>query len=443
MNDSKNEIAWAQLFKKYKIDETIKQRGWYIVHAKDMNEFREARLMTKFDHRFQLPKTLSDRKLSVLPISRGSYVLSDFELFENFDQKADSDIAEFTIPSYIESLDFSTITSESLAINCAYVSGIIADFVQDDLVPAVAGRMSSGTFDFDVKRIGQENSFLNVEVQNAQIEIDGGYEGVASLNLIEAKNNLSEDFLIRQLYYPYRLWQNKVHKIVRPIFLVYTNGTFHFREYQFDDLTNYNSITLIREKRYRLKNQADRKLNVETIQKILCSVVIVDEPTTVPLPQADSFDRVINLCEILYNNTDEDYTKGALSRNYDFKERDSFDMRQVDYYTNAAIYLGFVKKTAKAEGVVFELTDAGVSLFRTGSIVDRQLKFIEAILSHGAFNRTLKLYFQKAEMPTREEVVRIMKDCGVHNIKSEETFTRRAGTILSWLKWILGMADYE
>lgn len=117
------------------------------------------------------------------------------KLLKNLIESPELDIIEFAIPSYIESLDFSTITSEALAINCAYVSQIISDFTQDEnLVPTISGRMSSQSFNFNIRQLGKEDSFLHVDVQNAQIEIDGGYEGVTSLNLIEAKNNLSSDF---------------------------------------------------------------------------------------------------------------------------------------------------------------------------------------------------------------------------------------------------------
>lgn len=444
MSDSKNESAWAQLFEKYNIDGAISRDGQYIISSKVINEFREARLMTKFDHRFQLPKTLSDRQLSILPISRGGYIISKIETFENFIETPNLDITEFAIPSHIESLDFSTITSEALAINCAYVSRIIEDFTQDEnLVPTVSGRMGSQAFSFKVRKFGEKNLFLDVDVQNAQVEIDGGYEGATSLNLIEAKNNLSSDFLIRQLYYPYRLWQGRIMKKIRLIFLTYTNGIFHLREYQFNELCNYNSIVLIKEKKYRLKDTSEQLLNIETIQEILKSISIVDEPTNVPFPQADSFERIINFCEILYNNIDEDYTKEALSCNYDFKEKDSFDMRQVDYYTNAAIYLNLVKKSQVNDKTVFELTDVGLSLFKTGSIVERQLKFIKSILAHRAFNRTLALYIQKAEEPTKDEIVRIMKTSNLYNINSETTFRRRASTVLSWVNWILGIIEEE
>lgn len=444
MSDSKNENAWNQLFVQYNIEDEINRNGQYIIKSKDINTFREARLMTKFDHRFQLPKALSNRHLSILPVSRGSYVISDIETFESFTENPNLDITEVTIPSYIESLDFSTITSEALAINCAYASQILADFTQDEnLIPTVSGRMSSHMFDFTIQKVGKNNSFLYVNVQNAQIEIDGGYEGISALNLIEAKNSLYSDFLIRQLYYPYRLWQGKIEKKVRPIFLTYTNGIFHLREYRFSDPLKYNSIVLVKEKKYRLKDFSEQMLNIEMIQNLSRTVPIVEEPTTVPFPQADSFERIINFCEILYNNTGEAYTKEDLSVNYDFKERDSFEMRQVDYYTNAAIYLGFVKKVDVNDKQVFELTDAGDALFGTNSIVERQVKFIKTILAHGVFNKTLALYLQKSEKPTKDEIVEIMKESHLYKVNSESTFRRRASTVLSWVDWILGVVENE
>ena len=56
MSDSKNDIAWEKLFIKYKILEQITKAGHFEISASKINEFREARLMTKFDHKSQLPK---------------------------------------------------------------------------------------------------------------------------------------------------------------------------------------------------------------------------------------------------------------------------------------------------------------------------------------------------------------------------------------------------
>lgn len=438
MAESKNETGWIKLFEDHKIIESIQKDGSFIIDSKKINVEREARLMAKIDHSFQLPKIFSDNNLSILPISRGAYIISDIKTFSDF-TPCDDPIIDFRFPEYIESLDYKNITSEAVAINGAYVSGIIEDFTQDKLLlPTVNGRMSSQAFNFNIHRNPPKSDILSIVVEKSQIEIDAGFEGLNSLNLIEAKNTISSDFIIRQLYYPYRLWESKISKLVRPMFLTYTNGIFHMREYVFDDLINYNSIRLINQKRYRIKDNTSLVINTETIQKLIHNSNITPEPI-IPFPQADSFERIINLCEILGNKIS--LTKDELILEYDFKLGDTFDKRQVDYYTNAARYLGFAKKGLNENTeVCFCLSQSGKNLFDL-SIKERQIEFSKTILSHLVFNRVLSLYFKQAEIPSKNQVVEIMKECNLHKIDSEDTFKRRASTILSWLNWILDLIE--
>ncbi|MBL7719552.1 MAG: hypothetical protein JNL72_11995 [Flavipsychrobacter sp.] len=250
MSDSKNNTAWEQLFAKHNIVENVLSKGHYIISSSDINKFREARLMTKFDHESQLPRLFSKNNLSILPISRGSYIISTFEAFKQFDSE-EIPVTKIDFPYFLESLNYKEINSEATAINCAFVSGMLADFISDiDLNPTVSGRMSSQSFKFN---INCSNTILNISVENSQIEIDGGYESTHALNLIEAKNYISKDFLIRQLYYPFRLWSSRITKKIRNIFLTYTNGIFHFREYKFTDVNHYNSLRLVNQKKYIFK----------------------------------------------------------------------------------------------------------------------------------------------------------------------------------------------
>ena len=205
--------------------------------------------MAKFDHKSQLPEIFKEYSLSILPITRGNYIISQFEAYKSFEE-INTEITKVTFPDHIESIDYESITSESMAINCAYVSGIIADFMEDEkILPVVSGRMSSLEFEFSINHNKQDTK-LPIKVSNSQIEIDGGYEGIETLALIEAKNSISDDFLIRQLYYPYRLWSNKVSKKVKPIFMTYSNDIFSFYEYDFKELENYNSLVLVKQKNY-------------------------------------------------------------------------------------------------------------------------------------------------------------------------------------------------
>ena len=110
---------------------------------------------------------------------------------------------------------------------------MFADFLNEEtLYPTVSGRMGSGRFNFDILN-SRTGTFFNMQINNSQIEIDAAFEGIASLALIEAKRDLSADFLIRQLYYPYRVWENRLSKKVKPIFLVYSNGIYRLYEYEF------------------------------------------------------------------------------------------------------------------------------------------------------------------------------------------------------------------
>lgn len=425
MSKSKNDLAWEQLFNKHNIVSEIAKNGYYEISSSSINKFREARLMTKFDFKSQLPQLFSENSLSILPISRGNYIISTFETFEEFDTD-EVEITRIEFPSFIESIDYNNISSESTALNCAFISGIIEDFAEDDeLKPTVNGRMSSGNFNFSITT---KSSPLNIIVDRSQLEIDGGYEGINFLSLIEAKNSISKDFLIRQIFYPFRLWKNKISKPIKNLFLTYTNGIFHFREYIFTNSNHYNSIQLVKQKKYVIYDGA---INLEIIQQTLNEVQIVPEPE-IPFPQADSFDRVINLCELLNDNTF--LSKENITENYDF------DKRQTNYYTDAGRYLGLVDKRNEDGEIRYYLSSLGEKLFKF-SIAKRQIEFTKTILSHLAFNKTLLLYFEKASSPNKEEIVQIMKTSNLYNIDSESTFRRRASTVSSWINWILDLIE--
>ena len=234
-----------------------------------------------------------------------------------------------------------------------------------------------------------------------------------------------------------------MHKTVKPVFFEYSNGIFCLREYVFNDLNHYNSLSLVRQKKYRLRD-ADVHINTQTLQDLLQSTTSVPEPTNVPFPQADSFERVINLCEVLFNRDYDLFTKEVLNYDMDFTGQDSFTSRQVDYYTNAAIYLGLVRKIEtgiRSEPDWFELTEEGRVALSTKSINARQILFIRAIISHQAFARVLRLYLDTAETPTKEEIVSIMRECELRNMNTDSMFRRRASTVKSWIEWIMRTMD--
>lgn len=432
MSNSKNDSAWEKIFKKHEILDRISKEGRVEITATEINEFREARLMTKFDHRSQLPKLFVCRSLSILPISRGNYVIGAFETFCDFTDD-DIEISPIEHPIYLESLDYRDITSEATAINYAFASRILHDFTsEENLLPTVSGRMSSSSFSFEISLHDSKSLFL-VDVNNSQVEIDGGYEGDNSLTLIEAKNYISNDFLIRQLYYPFKLWSEKIRKRIRPVFLTYSNGIFHLREYAFCDVNHYNSLVLIRQKKYAVQ---ERSLNIEVLYQILDTTKSVKEPE-IPFPQADSFERVINLCELIKQN--QIMSKEQYLQDFDFG---AIDPRQHDYYTNAARYLDLVDKSKDpiTKQICFSLSKIGHKVM-SASLIERQKEFIKLIVSHTVFKQALGLHLDKAEMPDKETIVEIMKRSKLYKVDSNSTYYRRASTVIGWINWIISQTE--
>lgn len=425
-NASLNDSAWEQLFNKYDILNCVERDGLFNISADQIKEFREPRLMAKFDHTVNLPRLFLDNKLAILPISRGDYVISHFDAYHKFEPDS-SPVVKVTLPSYIQSLDSGNIPSEAIALNCAAASGIIADFMEDsDIVATVFGRMGSGEFSFNIGNTKTETVHL-INVKNSQIEIDAAYEGIASLALFEAKRDLSEDFLIRQLYYPFRVWRSRITKPVKPVFLVYSNGIYRLYEYMFDDPNNYSSLRLVKQKKYSIE---DTSISMSDIQATLESTAIVSEPV-LPFPQADNFERIINLCELV--STQE------LSRT-DVTEQYDFDARQTNYYTDAARYLGLVNKRKENGTPLYSISEEGKRILNLG-FKQRQLAYCGIILSHKAFNMTLRQYLNNGVMPSTDDIVGIMKQSNLYKVESESTFVRRSSSVKGWINWIISLIN--
>ena len=420
-----NKEAWKLLFEKYNILEEINKNGFFKITAKEINEYREARLMTKFDNSANLPDIFKDNDLAILPITSNSYMIAKFQPYIKFEKTEDEEIEKINFPSHIQSLDYNNITSEALAINCAYITQILEHFLdEEDLFPTINGKMGSGNFEFKINKKENEEEFIKVSVQNSRIEIDGGFEGVNSLALIEAKNVISDDFMVRQLYYPYRLKKKKINKPVRTIYMVYSNGIFNVYEYKFENDEDYSSIKFVKSKRYSIE---DTEIDFSDIEEIYNDVKKFDEEPKIAFPQADSFERVINLCELLL---EEPRTKNEITENY------AFDSRQTNYYTDAGRYLGLIKKYKDNKKIVFELTETGRKILNL-RYKQRQLEFVKLILNHKAFYDYLRVYFEHSEQPTTLDTIEIMKQCNLYNIKKESTYKRRSSTIRGWIEWIL------
>lgn len=380
--------------------------------------------MTKFDHKVNLPAIFAANHLSILPITRGDYMISSFSAYNEFDDP-DAEAQRVSIPAHLQSLMPQFLVSEAIALNCANACGILKDFLEDDgLVPTVSGRMSSGSFGFDIETL---SGVKHVDVNNSQIEIDAAYEGLESLSLFEAKRDLADDFLIRQLYYPFRVWSGRVTKRIKPVFLIFSNGVFNLYQYQFEDPQNYNSLRLVRRKNYVIS----AKISLTDIENILRTVPPAREPD-ISFPQADRMSRIVNLIELLNGNP---MTKQDTTSEY------AFDERQTNYYTDAGRYLGLIDKSRDGEGnILFQLSALGRHIMKL-EYRERQLAIVTRILAHRVFGETMKRYLQCKEMPDKKTVIQIMKNAGLYHVEADSTYFRRSGTVICWLNWILKLVD--
>lgn len=429
--------AWEKLIEKYNIIDKIKKDGAFYITAKQIGEFKEPRLMAKWDSSEALPKVFKHNNINILPVSRGEYVLSDFKLYEPIPELGQRDVEMLQVerPMY-DSIDIENITSESNAIHVLILSKILDDFLsEDDNVSTFSGRMSTGVFSFYVDR--HRGTSLNVNVNKAQCEIDGGVENSNSVVILEAKNVVRSDFHIRQLYYPYRLWKNKVNKPIRLVFLIYSNQIYRLFEYRFTDIKNYSSIELVRTKNYSLQDTDISLLDLYNVYEN--THVNYDDnmkKSNTPFIQANSFEKLISILEIL---CEESKTKDEISNIM------QFDLRQAGYYFNAGKYLGLLKKILvkeEAEGKIRNftkicLTSLGKEVMKL-NYKERQLKLVSFILEHKIFRKLFFITYDGGKMPDKKEIIKIMKK---NNVCGDGQIERRSSTVESWLKWIFSLPN--
>jgi len=403
---------WETIFKKYDILDKIKKTGFFEITADEIKEYKEPRLMTKFDNSNSRPKIFKENRLGILPIDNGKYVIGQFNLYEKLPEDHEAGlIKEMIIPDYLESIDLDNIYSENNALNVALLSGMISDIVGEDLFETISGRMRSSEFQFTVEG---DFSSTDLDVLKPQIEIDGGYEGKNKIVVIEAKNNDPDDFIIRQLYYPYRFWQAKVEKEIVPIFFTYKNGVYSFYVYKFEDANKYNSISLVQTHTYRIIYNKKNKISLSEIQE-------VEENNEIPFPQADAFNKIK---EIIVLVGDQINTAQDIANFYDITPR------QGNYYLSAAKYLGIIEGRKK-----YFLTDFGEKLYNI-DFKKRDLPLSKQILCHKPFSEVMKRYIESNEIPKKDEIITIMKNIGINTSDNIEVINRRASTIRGWIEWI-------
>lgn len=428
---NKNE-AWEELFRRHRILEQVEQRGACQISAGEINELHEARLMTKFDHYVQLPEVFKRNYLTIQPNTRGTYLVGRFDSYQKVSDDPSIPVEGLPFPRRIETINPANLYSESAVLMCAYYTGIIDGVLGREMMLTAFGRMSAGSFDYRIRN-NQTGELHEIRVEGAQMEIDAGFEGDDTFAIVEAKNEAVTDFHVRQLYYPYRAWLDRLartRKRIVPVFLSYSNANsvFSLHVFRFSEPQLYNSIELVEQRKFQVVPSGIER---GTILEALGRSKVKPEPAGIPFPQADSFERVVDLLAQLYG------AGGTLSKDYVTSNYD-FDPRQTQYYAQAAAYLGLAeRRRSGGQGVTYSLTRRGASVMSRHPQA-RNLALVECMLERNVLNRALRIYFESAQRPSSEQVEEIMR--GARLGLSGKTIPRRAKTVLRWLDWIKTLA---
>lgn len=428
----KTNAAWeAYLNANPWIEQKIIKSGFCEVTADSIKKFREPRLMTKHDSNDGVPKPLSDRGLNVLSASRRSYYLGDLEVFEAFPDTSGLKPEFCDLPGY-ETLDIEHISSESNAINALVIGGILDRFLNEyDTVETFSGRMGTGSFGFEIAR--RNGTHAHLDVKNAQLEIDGGFENDHSVIIMEAKNVIHSDFNVRQLYYPFRKYSSLVSKPIRLVFSQYTNLTYNLFEYEFTEPMDFSSIRLLQMASYTFEEDnitADDVWWTWNNTKVLYS----DDYRTsrpIPFPQADKIDRIFALMEFLSG-----YPDGASTDK--ITEFMGTVERQAAYYPSAGIYLGLFERPRKG---MTALTKRALELLGFKRRSDRLLKLASFIFEHKIFHDLYGMSIKNGSIPEKQEIVHAMSELYVIKGTSDSMLYRRASTVAAWLKWLFDLPN--
>lgn len=424
---------WEQAFEELDIDNQISKVGYYLID-KDyiktgLDEKFEPRLVTKFDTSLDLPQRFREKesiKYSILPYSKsGTYSIVPFDIYKELDVdfKFGMKIHKLETPDFLITVNKEKITSEANAINMAHISGMFHHFLDEDkLYSTVSGRMRSKAWSYKVT--SYEKS-IELHVDSTQMEIDGSLESKNTFTIIEAKNKVNKDFLVRQLYFPYRDFYEKIgtKKRIRNVFMIYNSGIYILLEYIFKDPYNISSIELVNKQYYTIGNLFSRNELIEVLEKTSNTI----EPLKV-FPQANDLYKVLNALEIISNDCEnEEATTKLIARAFSFHER------QGAYYKQALCFLGLVTNekysSITKKGELFLRSDFNKKieiLIETlaSDLGIREIIYDLIILDKDFVKSSYEEYF-----------------LGKYKMDSVVTVRRRLDTIRAWVEWLKSVIE--
>lgn len=414
MTMNKTFALWEMVFESKQFDLS---KDLHFVTADEIKSITksEPRIMAKMDSSKDLPDIFKRNGYFLLPVKNGKYAIVRGNGFHILEQRGE-------IEDRVSRIKFSLTTagrgsSEMQYLDYSFNSGVLEKMIGvEPLYQSIRGREFSKEFTFHVNK-------TLLEVSSVQLEVDSGLEGEDSIVLIEAKVNMPEDFIIRQLFYPFNHFKKIApNKAIIPVFFTYElrQKIYTFWIYEFTDPQDYNSIHLKGMKSFKILT--NHEISLDDIKP----KGIVEYKDLIP--QANDLNKVI---ELVFKTSEgfDDYHKIA--------EYFHFNERQSSYYREAAEALGLVL-AGKGK---YHLTDAGRVLVKLPT--ERRNLFIADLLSDFSLVKNgLDVLKNKGELQM-EDIQEIVR---AHSKLSGSTIPRRASSLMSWFKWIAestGFARFE
>lgn len=254
-----NSKSWKKIFDDYKISDHDFDKSPFPLSATQIKKAcqkfketgeKEVRILCKQDSREDRPDVFVKNNLFLLPVKNGFYNIIKGNGYIDIPKIKNE------IVVYSSKLDFVPDTtkvgnSEMQHLDYAYAASLIRTFTNDSsLVLTIRGRKYTPYFEFFVGK-------QLIKVLSVQTEVDAGYEGREQVVLIEAKNFSATNIIIRQLFYPFRQWQEKTKKKVITLFFDKEQGedVYSIWQFEFSDPKNYNSIRLVKSGKFRIKDK--------------------------------------------------------------------------------------------------------------------------------------------------------------------------------------------
>jgi hypothetical protein len=402
-----SKTAWEKIFRELDILRHIGKVGYFDITAPQIKKYgdhREPRLMTKVDFREHLPGIMAESGLSILAISNGSYRIARTDPFIDVAETLPSSITTIKFPSELLTLTPTSISSESNALDIASVSGILDQVFREKTILTVRGRFRA-TIPFDFSLNG-----VNYPVSGVQIEVDGGYEGERSINLVEAKIGSRNNINVRQLLYPELYWRKRLgtKKRIRTFIFYYQEPFFRFIPFvvdgdrMFADHSNELAFTF---------QDQDERFDLYSIKARERHDLV---NLGAPFPQADKFDKVLAMLTAI--DSQGPVAKKELSLDFDIVDR------QIDYYYNTLKFMGLTDSDREN----IWLTDRGREIARFPHRQKLQ-KMARIIFSEPIFNSALKRGVDAVD-------TRLFSRWGVGG----STIPRRKKTVRSWIEYFSG-----